>query len=97
MLIRDKEMFGRYLKKHRVAAGMSQQELRAALGYKTPQYVSNWERGVCGPPFEQLGEICHLLKIDRTELFEMLMKDTREYLTEDLGFGKGRARKGRRH
>ena len=37
------------LKKMRLKAGLSQRDVSTALGYTSPQYVSNWERGKSHP------------------------------------------------
>ena len=38
------------LKQKRVAAGLSQRDVSDELGYSTPQFISNWERGISCPP-----------------------------------------------
>lgn len=41
---------GQFLIEQRRIAGLSQAELSGKLGYETPQFISNWERGVSLPP-----------------------------------------------
>lgn len=43
------QSFGAYLQQARLAKGLSQTEVARKLGYSTPQFVSNWERGRCAP------------------------------------------------
>lgn len=59
-----------YLKRKRGEARISQIEVAKQLGYTTPQFISNWERGVSSPPLEKLGEIARIYKIPRRELVE---------------------------
>jgi len=40
------------LKTWREASGFSQREVADALGYSTPQFISNWERGISAPAFD---------------------------------------------
>ena len=39
--------FGAYLKSKRTKAQLSQTEVSEALGYTSPQFISNFERGLC--------------------------------------------------
>ena len=91
-MIIDKKKMGEFLAEKRIEAGISQIELARAIGYSSPQYVSNWERSICGPPLEKLYDICKLLKLDTNKIMEMIMHDTREYLSAELKLGK-KARK----
>lgn len=49
---------GKFLKRARVNAKLSQGDVKKLLGYKSPQIISDWERGICGPPLASL----HILK-----------------------------------
>ncbi len=42
----------------RVAADKTQWEVAAACGFKTAQFVSNWERGISMPPSKVLKRLC---------------------------------------
>lgn len=41
------------LKRYRKQAGFTQAELAKKLGYKSAQFVSNWERGVSALPVDK--------------------------------------------
>lgn len=53
-------MFAEKLKKLRIEAGLSQRDVANKLGYSTPQFISNWERGISRPPVSALGTISSL-------------------------------------
>jgi len=43
---------GAALRSWREESGLSQREVADALGYSTPQFISNWERGISAPAFD---------------------------------------------
>lgn len=64
------------LKSKRVAAGLSQRDVSNKLGYSTPQFISNWERGVSSPPVKELRTIAKLYRTDADALFEVVLTET---------------------
>lgn len=70
-------IFGEFLKSKRERAGLSQGEVAKSLKYRSPQFISNWERGVAKPPIKTLSKIASLYKIDREELIEGYLKNTK--------------------
>lgn len=68
---------GSYLREHRLALGFSQTHIAQALRINTSQFVSNWERGMCAPPSHSIPVLVKLLKLDRDELIEVMVKDSR--------------------
>lgn len=81
-----------YLKEKRVASGLSQSEVASELGYTSPQFVSNWERGLVRPPLETLSVLTDLYKISKNEVIEMILDETRSELESALK-GKSKKRK----
>ena len=69
----DNKKFGLYLKEKRVKASLNQGEVAEALGYTTPQFVSNWERGLSSPPPNKYLALVKLYKIDRKEFVKVLL------------------------
>jgi len=69
---------GNFLREKRVAAGKSQGDVRRELGYSTPQFVSNWERGIAHPPHADMRKIAALYNCDPNEFcdqyIDLLMK-----------------------
>lgn len=72
--------FGEFLKTKREAAKLSQSEVAKNLGYSSPQFISNFERGLCAPPLAALKRIAEVYKISRKELIGMMMAQQRQYL-----------------
>lgn len=59
-----------FLKQKRIDAGLSQGELASQLGYTSPQFVSNWERGLSLPPKGSMKKVCKILKLDYAAFVE---------------------------
>jgi transcriptional regulator with XRE-family HTH domain len=62
-----------YLKKSRENTGLSQTFVSSKLGYSSPQFVSNWERGLSHPPLKSLKKIAKLYKLRDKELFDIFV------------------------
>jgi transcriptional regulator with XRE-family HTH domain len=77
-------LVGEFLQKKRQESGLSQGDLAAKLGYSTSQFVSNWERGLCSAPFSIMSKLVKLLRIDRDELLNLMMEDSRRGFEEKL-------------
>lgn len=60
--------FALFLKKSREAQQLSQSIVANTLGYGSPQFVSNWERGLSEPPMRFLSELAELYGIDSDDL-----------------------------
>ncbi len=74
-----------YLKQKRMDSGLSQLDVARTLGYSSPQFVSNWERGLVSPPLETIATLIDLYKIPSTEVIERILGETRDYLEGQLG------------
>ncbi len=86
-MIINKQLFGEFLAKARVESGLSQLQLARELGYTSPQYVSNWERGICGPPLDKLYQLSKTLRISPQTLMSMILEETEVYLRNELRLG----------
>lgn len=86
-----------YLYEKRLAKGITQGDLAIALGYASPQFVSNWERGLAKPPLETLKKMIKILDLDVDQLLTILMKMEEERLRDCLcGEAKGSPRRKRK-
>lgn len=72
-MLKESERLGNYLRDKRVESGYSQNDVAGILGYKSAQFISNIERGVCSPPMKALKVFMDLYKIPKKEIFELLM------------------------
>lgn len=64
-----KVSFGKRLRELRASKGFTQEQLADAVGL-TVESISNIERGVYGPKFDNLEKIAAVLKVTVRELFE---------------------------
>ncbi|WP_413942733.1 helix-turn-helix domain-containing protein [Bdellovibrio sp. HCB-162] len=79
-----KNILGEFLKAKRGQAGLAQADVAEHLGYSTPQFISNWERGVSMPPINTLKKLGQLYKISADELFEVTLKARVDEVKADL-------------
>lgn len=68
---------GNFLKHKRIEANLTQRELAHALGDMNSQFVSNWERGLCAPPSHCFQKLIELLKVNREQLVEVMLEDSK--------------------
>lgn len=78
------EVLGHYLKQKRKASGFTQWEVAKELGYTSPQFISNFERGLCAPSFDTLPRLIKMYRIPQNEILELLLKQQEQYLREKL-------------
>lgn len=69
-----KEM-GQLIKKARNGAGLTQASLAHKLGYRSPQFISNWERSESLPPITALPKIARFTKTKYNEFTGILKRD----------------------
>lgn len=67
--MKDKKMFGSFIKEKRIEKNYSQKDL-AELLFVTESAVSKWERGVSYPDITLIHDICRVLEITEHELIE---------------------------
>lgn len=76
-----KEM-GQIIRKARTGAKLTQAALATKLGYSSPQFVSNWERGKALPPFKTLPKIARQTKTEYNAYWPVLVKDLEKTLNK---------------
>lgn len=84
--MKDKKVFGLFIKEKRIEKNFSQKEL-ADLLYVSESAVSKWERGVTYPDITLITDICRVLDITEHELidsshdeeYRKIKKDARKY------------------
>jgi len=91
------ETLSKYLHEKRVAKEITQGSLARVLGYASPQFISNWERGLAKPPLSTLKKMIKILDLDVDELLTLLMKIEEKRLREIIcGEAKTSTHKKRR-
>lgn len=73
-----------FLKLARTRAGFSQRDVAEHLGYATPQFISNWERGVSAPPISVLKTLAKLYGVEAEEMFQVVLEYEIAITIEDL-------------
>jgi len=69
--VEARKKFGAYLAEHRHKRGLSQGAVAQSLGYSSPQFISNFERGLCTPPNKKLQKLIKLYGVPKTEVVDM--------------------------
>ena len=68
---------GNQWKNLREKAGLTQREVSDALGYSTPQFISNVERGRCRFPVQKLPKIKKLYKLSAEQVIDLFLSEER--------------------
>src|SRR4051812_7575828 len=84
----NRKKLGRFLKKKRMEAGLTQYEIASVLGYTSPQFISNIERGTCAPPMETLATFVKVYNIKPETFIKLMMDGQREALKWTLSRSK---------
>ncbi len=84
------QTLGEYLKEKRMESGFTQSEVADKLGYSSPQFVSNFERGLCSPPVSNLKTLVKLYKISTDEVVRLIIKEQERDLRHALGAARKR-------
>lgn len=81
-----------FLKEKRVSVGLTQSEVAKKLGYSSPQFVSNWERGLANPPVFVLRDLTKMYKVSADQMFDLLVADVKSDLEREFYNSKSRRR-----
>jgi transcriptional regulator with XRE-family HTH domain len=68
----------------RKAANISQAKASAKLGYPSPQYLSNIERGKSGPSHEVIRKLIKIYGLNESQVIEDLIDLQSEYLRAEI-------------
>jgi transcriptional regulator with XRE-family HTH domain len=83
---------GNYFREKRLARGLTQEEVSGFLGYSSKQIISNWERGLCSPPLNQVSALIVLFNLDAKEVLELFLDATRAELSASFGVRTARSK-----
>lgn len=78
------KIIGSYLKNKRKACGLTQADVAKELGYNSPQFISNFERGLCAPSIETYPKLVSLYDLSKNELLKVLLKSEEQHLKKVL-------------
>ena len=88
MLDYDRKRLGAFLRDMREGSEWTQLEVSRKLGYTSPQFISNIERGISVVPLKTLARMIQLYKCDTEEVVNIILESQRRLL-------KGKLMKGR--
>lgn len=71
----SQKRIGQFLKTHRVKSGLTQSDVAQRLGYTSPQFISNIERGLCSAPVKHLKDFAKMYNLDSEELIQLLLTE----------------------
>lgn len=78
---------GDYLKQKRENNNLTQSDV-AKICHCKAQFVSNWERGLCSPPWPILKKLIKAYELPQKQLFLFLMKEHEKLIKTELGINK---------
>lgn len=73
-----------FLKIAREESNMTQLELSKKLKLTSPQFVSNWERGIAKVPVKTLARLVAILQLDVETVVDLRILDNKENLKRAL-------------
>ena len=82
--MKNQKTFSTQWKHFREKAGLTQREVSDALGYTTPQFISNVERGRCRFPVEKLPKIKRLYRLSNDQIINLLLSEEKEGMIKYL-------------
>ena len=75
---------GTFLRQKRELKGLTQAQVASQLGYGSPQFISNIERGVSRVPVKSLKSFIDLYGLQVEEVIELLIDEKRSQLKKVL-------------
>ncbi len=88
MLEYDRKKLGQYLKGVREQANFTQADVSGKLGYTSPQFISNIERGISVVPLKTLSRMMSIYKVSPDTVVKIILDSQRKLLREKLGRSK---------
>ncbi len=83
----DKQLnsvLGKQFKKGRINSSLSQAEASKKLGYSNPQFLSNFERGLCSMPLNKLKILIDLYEMDGEEVVLLINDLQSQFIRSEL-------------
>lgn len=78
---------GTYLKNAREYSGRSQGTVAKELGFTSPQFISNVERGISRPTRGDVSKWCKAFKANKRKVYNIWVKEFKDELHRELGLG----------
>jgi len=84
MLEYDRKKLGHYLKDIRETAAMTQADVSHKLGYTSPQFISNIERGISVVPLKTLARMISIYKVSPDSVSKIILDSQKKLLRDKL-------------
>ncbi len=78
------ESLGSFLKEARVNKSLSQWDVAKKIGYSSPQFISNLERGISSPPLKLLKVLVDLYDVSPKELVQVIAEEQERILKQNM-------------
>lgn len=88
MLEYDRKKLGDFLRDTREGSQLTQADVSQRLGYSSPQFISNIERGISVIPLKTLAKMVHLYKVNPEIVVKIILESQRKLLREKLMRGR---------
>lgn len=75
---------GDFLRAAREKSGLTQREIAAQLGYSTPQFISEWERGTRSPPGSVLAKLVKIYGMSLRRFYDVILAEQIRSFEADL-------------
>ncbi|PIS12155.1 MAG: XRE family transcriptional regulator [Bdellovibrio sp. CG10_big_fil_rev_8_21_14_0_10_47_8] len=76
---------GNFLKQKREQQGLTQAQVADKLGYGSPQFISNIERGISRVPLRSLKLFINVYDLKPDEVIDILLEEKRNQIKRQLG------------
>ena len=81
---------GQIIRTLREKKGLTQTDLAIKLGYRTPQFVSLFERGLSKVPLETLGQLSVILNFPANRMMDLILRDFENDVAKKIKSGRKR-------
>jgi transcriptional regulator with XRE-family HTH domain len=91
MIVYDRKKMGEVLRAQRVSADFTQAEAARSLGYTSPQFLSNIERGISVIPLKTLRKLINLYEGNTNTIIDLIMAGSEQDLRKALATNRRRS------
>lgn len=81
----EPKKLGIFLKEQRENKGLTQAHVADKLGYGSPQFISNIERGISRVPIKSLRQFIEVYELRVNDVINILLEEKRLQLIQELG------------
>lgn len=79
---------GKLFKSHREKLSITQRQASDKLGYSSPQFVSNFERGLCALPLKKIRILIELYEMDANNVADIIIDFQSKIIRKNLNITK---------